>query len=160
MEEEEIRNLLLVDLNGHYEGAATGETFSASGKTDILLRADGKNVFIAECKFWEGSKALLAAIDQLLGYLTWRDTKAALIIFSKNADFSNVLAQIQETIPNHPKFKRSLKRLSESHFRYLFGQKNDPQRELYLAATAFNVPKDKETPSKLEPNAGPRIRAT
>ena len=39
------------------EGQATGETFNAAGKTDILLRIDGKNVFIGECKFWKGPKA-------------------------------------------------------------------------------------------------------
>ena len=54
MKEEQIRDLILVNLNGHYEGDATGETFNANGKTDILIRAEGRNVFIAECKFWAG----------------------------------------------------------------------------------------------------------
>src|ERR1700738_805507 len=35
------------------------------GKTDILIRKDGKNVFIAECKFWKGEKAFLETIDQI-----------------------------------------------------------------------------------------------
>ena len=35
-EEEEIRDLILVPLNGTFEGNATGETFVKSGKTDIL----------------------------------------------------------------------------------------------------------------------------
>ena len=87
MKEEQIRDLILVNLNGHYEGDATGETFNGQGKTDILIRADGRNVFIAECKFWAGPKSLRAAIDQILGYLTWRDTKAALLLFCKNVDF-------------------------------------------------------------------------
>jgi hypothetical protein len=37
-----------VQLNRHFEGAATGETFNHRGKTDILIRVDGKNIFIAE----------------------------------------------------------------------------------------------------------------
>ena len=57
-----------MNLNGHYD--ATGETFNAEGKTDILIRTDGRNVFIAKCKFWKGQKALHVAIDQMLGYLT------------------------------------------------------------------------------------------
>jgi len=36
-------------------------------------------VFIAECKIWEGKKRFSEGVDQLLGYLTWRDTKAAMI---------------------------------------------------------------------------------
>lgn len=140
-EEQQIRDIILVGLNGLYEGDATGETFNAEGKTDILIRADGKNVFIAECKFWSGPKAMHTAIDQLLGYLTWRDTKAALVIFSKNADFTNVLGRIEKAIPQHLNFKRRLRKVSETHTRYLFRQKNDPDRDIYLAVQAFNIPK-------------------
>ena len=42
MNEEDLRQHFLVQLNGHYEGQATGETFNFEGKTDILIRADGK----------------------------------------------------------------------------------------------------------------------
>ena len=50
MGEEDLRQHFLVQLNGQYEGQATGETFNCEGKTDILIRAEGKNIFIAECK--------------------------------------------------------------------------------------------------------------
>lgn len=140
MREEQIRDLILVNLNGHYEGDATGETFNSRGKTDILIRADGRNVFIAECKFWEGPKTLQAAIDQILGYLTWRDTKAALLLFSKNVDFTNVLTGIGTAVPQHPNFKRELRKISDTHVRYVFQQKDDPDRDLYLAVQAFNIP--------------------
>lgn len=140
MEENQIRDLILVNLNGHYEGNATGETFNAQGKTDILIRADEKNVFIAECKFWEGPKALHAAVDQILEYLTWRDTKAALILFSKNVCFTDVLASIATAVPQHPNYKREMKKVSDTHVRYLFRQKDDSARDLYLAVQAFNIP--------------------
>jgi len=54
--EEEIRDHFLLQLNGHYEGSATGETFNAEGKTDILVREGNRNLFIGECKIWDGSK--------------------------------------------------------------------------------------------------------
>ena len=75
MDEESLRTHFLVQLNGHFEGAATGETFNYSGKTDILIRVDGKNIFIGECKFWGGQKVLSDTINQLLSYSCWRDTK-------------------------------------------------------------------------------------
>lgn len=91
MDEEAIRSHFLVQLNGHYEGQATGETFNYEGKTDILVRSEGRNIFIAECKFWSGPKMLAETIDQLLSYTSWRDTKVAVIIFNRNKDFSRVL---------------------------------------------------------------------
>ena len=75
MGEEDLRQHFLVQLNGQYEGQATGETFNFEGKTDILIRHEGKNIFIAECKFWSGPSGLKKTIDQLLGYASWRDTK-------------------------------------------------------------------------------------
>lgn len=58
MGEEDLRTHFLVQLNGLYEGQATGETFNFEGKTDILIRVEGKNIFIAECKFWTGPKRI------------------------------------------------------------------------------------------------------
>ena len=141
MREEQIRDMILVNLNTHYEGGVTGETFNGEGKTDILIREKERNAFIAECKFWSGPKALCRAIDQILGYLTWRDTKAALLIFSKNADFTNVLAGIAEAVPRHPNFKSKLRQASHTHVRYLFRQKHDTARDCYLAVQSFHIPK-------------------
>lgn len=141
MDEEALRTHFLVQLNGHYDGQATGETFNYEGKTDILIRSDGKNIFIGECKFWSGAKKLTETIDQLLGYSSWRDTKVAIIIFSRNKDFSNVLSVLDETTKSHPNFKRTLSQQSETSFRYVFAHRDDPNREMILTAMAFDVPK-------------------
>lgn len=140
MGEEDLRMQFLVQLNGQYEGEATGETFNLGGKTDILIRSNGKNSFIAECKFWGGPKTLLETVDQLLRYTSWRDTKAAMIIFNRQKNFSRVLASIAETMPGHPQVKRVLPKPSETSFRYVLGQPDDPNRELILTVLAFDVP--------------------
>lgn len=98
MDEEALRSHFLVQLNGHYEGQATGETFDYEGKTDILIRVGGKNIFIGECKYWDGPKKLLETLDQLASQTTWKDTKVAAIIFNRRKDFSAVLKAIQETV--------------------------------------------------------------
>jgi hypothetical protein len=97
-----MRSHFLVQLNGAFQGQATGETFNFQGKTDILSRVDGKNIFIAEFKFWKGEKSFLAILDQLLSYLSWRDTKAAVVMFNRNADFGAVLAKIARRGPSIP----------------------------------------------------------
>jgi hypothetical protein len=141
MGEEALRQHFLVQLNGQFEGAATGETFNHAGKTDILIREKDRNIFIAECKFWGGEKAFLDTITQLLGYLSWRDTKAAVVVFSQNADFSKVLATIQAAIPKHPNHKRGPVKEGETRFRSVFGNPTDANREVIVTVMAFNVPK-------------------
>ena len=141
MEEEDLRQHFLVQLNGQYEGQATGETFNYEGKTDILIRAEGKNIFISECKFWKGQKAYLDAIDQLLGYASWRDTKTAIIIFNRNKDFTSVLSKIEEISVHHPNYKRQLQYDQETGFRFKFQHKDDANREIFLTVLAFDVPR-------------------
>lgn len=139
--EEAIRQHFLVQLNGHYEGSATGETFNYEGKTDILIRENGKNLFIAECKFWSGAAALKETINQILGYLSWRDTKTAIFIFNRNKDFTNVLSQISDVVKEHPNFEKEIDYDSETGFRFIFNHTNDKNRKLYLTLIAFNIPK-------------------
>ena len=140
-DEETLRSHFLVQLNGHYYGQATGETFNYEGKTDILIRSDGKNIFIAECKFWSGPKQLLETIDQLLGYTHWRDTKTAIVIFNRNRDFSKVLAQIPATVRSHPQFKQDVGGPKhETETRYRFANRDDRNRELILTVLAFDIP--------------------
>ncbi|MBK7023187.1 MAG: hypothetical protein IPH41_06635 [Sulfuritalea sp.] len=140
VDEEALRSHFLVQLNGHYQGQATGETFNYEGKTDILIRSEGRNIFIAECKFWSGPKKLSEAIDQLLGYSSWRDTKTAVVVFNRNRDFSKVLVAIPETVHAHPQYKKDLPGSTETVFRYLFANRDDRNRELYLTVMAFDVP--------------------
>lgn len=140
MGEEDLRTHFLVQLNAQYEGRATGETFNFQGKTDILIRAEGRNVFIAECKFWGGEKQFFETIDQLLSYLSWRDTKTAVLIFNRNVNFSEVLKKIAESSVKHSCYKRTLQTIDESNFRYVFHQTNDVNRELILSVLAFDVP--------------------
>lgn len=143
MNEESLRFLLLVPLNGHYEGDATGETFNYEGKTDILVRVEGKNIFIGECKVWRGSKKLSETIDQVLRYSSWRDTKVAIIVFNRKKIFSRVLEAIPPTVKAHANFKRDLGQQSETSFRYVFANRDDPNREMLLTVMAFNVPTNK-----------------
>jgi hypothetical protein len=140
VDEEALRSHFLVQLNGHYQGQATGETFNYEGKTDILIRSEGRNIFIAECKFWSGPKKLTETIDQLLGYSSWRDTKTAVVIFNRNRDFSKVLSSIPDTVRAHPQYKKDLPGSTETVFRYLFANRDDRNRELYLTVMAFDVP--------------------
>lgn len=141
MKEEDLRQHFLVQLNGQYQGGATGETFNYEGKTDILIREKERNVFIAECKFWKGSESLSKTIDQTLGYLHWRDTKAAIVVFNRNKDFTNVLAQIASAAKAHTGFKRLVRQATETEWRFIFANKDDQNREVHLAILAFDIPK-------------------
>lgn len=144
--EEDLRDHFLLYLQPRYKGSATGETFNKKGKTDILIRYNNATVFIAECKFWKGSKAYLDTINQLLSYLTWRDSKAAVVIFVRNRDFSSVLKSVEQATPKHLNYVEFINMRDETWFNYKFHLDGDPNREVDLGVLLFHLPPtEKET---------------
>jgi hypothetical protein len=139
--EEHIRVHYLVQLNGQYQGEATGETFNRIGDTDILIRHENKNVFVAECKFWGGYESMKKTADQLLGYTTWKDTRTALIIFNRNLDFTNVILEAQRAMRDHQHYKSGPATESETRFRYIFSHPEDNLRDIIVTLLLFNMPK-------------------
>jgi hypothetical protein len=140
MKEEHLRDHFLVQLNAQYEGTATGETFNFEGKTDILVHVDGRTVFIAECKFWNGPRALIRTIDQLLGYTSWRDTKTAILVFNRGRALSTVLERVGPTVAEHKRFVREVPLDGETSFRFVLSHRDDPQRHLTLTVLVFELP--------------------
>ncbi len=133
MKEESLRDILLVALNNQF-GPASGETFSKRGKTDILIPYEGhqRAVFIAECKWWGGVATFGPAIDQLLGYLIWRDTKAALIVFSDQKDPTAVAAKAHEAMEAHDHCDRRGAKVA-GHPSFIFRNPDDSTIEIQIA---------------------------
>lgn len=140
LDEESIRDHILLQLNGHYEGAATGETFNSDGKTDILIRNEDRNIFIAECKFWHGPKKFEEAIDQLLGYLTWRDCKCSLVAFNKQKNSSAVAQKMNETMAGHRGHRKTIASDTSGNGRYVFVKDSDPGRDIIITTLLFDIP--------------------
>lgn len=134
LDEEERRDLLLVALNAQFEGQAGGEVFNGAGKTDILLRVDNRNVFIAECKIWRGPKSFGQGIDQLLGYLVWRDTKGAIVLFIETKAPTDVIAKASQGLSAHPRCVRVLGGTRpEERQDFVLLAEDDPAREIRIA---------------------------
>ncbi len=139
--EEDLRNILLAHLNGHYEGDATGETFRNKGKTDIRIEDGNRAAFVAECKIWRGPKEFRSAIDQLLNYLTWRDCKASLVVFNKEVKgFSKVLSDISKELSEHKLFKKEFAdQKREAEWRFVFRSAEDELREVIVHIFVANL---------------------
>ncbi len=137
--EEAIRNHFFLQLNGHYEGGATGETFNASGKTDILIRVNDRNIFIAKCKFWRGKEDFNESVDQLLSYLSWRDTKCSLLVFNKTRNSSAIREKMHEIMEARPEYRRTVSYDPNGDSRYIFVKESDPGREIIIMTQLYDI---------------------
>lgn len=140
LDEEALRDHFLVQLNGQFDGGASGETFNREGKTDILVRANGKVVFVCECKFWGGPASVAGAIDQVLSYLSWHDTKAAVIVFHRGRNLSGVLQKIQDVLRNHAAYVEDIPFESAIGHRAVLSHPDDDEKRVTLTVLAFQVP--------------------
>lgn len=141
--EEDLRDIFLLFLETRYESTTgSGEAFNKRGKTDILLKyaADGTNIFVAECKIWKGQKSLFRAIDQLMGYLTCRDTKTALMLFVKQPDFSKAIEVVSLFVNRHPNFKRFVSTTHPTSFAYEMSLTGDPNSSVWMEFMLFHFP--------------------
>jgi len=139
--EEDLRDHIIMTLDPNFEyGSVTGETFNKTGKTDIQLRYDSSVLFIAECKFWSGEKGYLSTITQLLNYLTWRDTKASVIMFVRQKEISPILSKIETATALHQNYLGFISKGDENWFNYRFHINGDRNREVKLAVQLFHLP--------------------
>ncbi|MEV5968137.1 hypothetical protein AB0L70_40600 [Kribbella sp. NPDC051952] len=137
LDEERIRDVLLLLLNAQFEGAAVGEAFNRAGKTDILIRSGDRNVFIAECKVWHGPKTVRDGLDQLFSYLAWRDTKAALILFVRAGEPSTVIEKAIAEIRSHPNFTTVGITSDAERYDFLMHAGGDDHQQIRLALLPF-----------------------
>ncbi len=143
-QEEDLRDQFLLFLETRYDSTTgVGEAFNKKGKTDILLKhaPDGTNLFIAECKFWKGAKKYHETINQLFGYLTTRDSKAAIMMFVEQKDFQGVINTVKHETPNHCQYKQLRKETYESSIAYDFSHPDDLQKIIRIEVMLFHFPK-------------------
>jgi hypothetical protein len=138
-DEEALRDHFLMVLAPHFE-SVTGETFNKKGKTDILIRHEGSNVFVTECKFWHGQKAHYKTIDQLLSYLTWRDSKTSILYFITNKQLTPVLESVKNVTQGHSCFIKHDKDVARGWYSYQFHLPKDETRGVHLAILCFHFP--------------------
>jgi hypothetical protein len=139
LDEEDLRNILLVNLNTVFEGKAVGEAFSNNGKTDIYLSIDKGNILVAECKIWSGQRSFEKAIDQLLSYLTWRNSFGIIITFCKQKELTEIIKKASSYTGNHTSFAGNLQEVSPSHFSAKHFLLSDSKKEAELHFVFYDL---------------------
>ena len=138
LQEEDLRNTLLAALNATYKGDAMGEAFRNTGKTDICIERENRAAFVAECKMWKGQKEISKAIEQLNGYLTWRDCKTALIYFVRRKDFMKTL-EVANAALHDVEGMRNVKPIDKNEYDCLFLSKTNPGQQIRMRVMLFNL---------------------
>jgi len=142
MGEENRRQTIVATLNTHYEGRAAAEAFNFEGKTDILIRFEGRNLFICECKFWTGEKGFSETIDQLFRYTGWHDTKLAIVMFIREKGLSAILKKAAAALEGHSQFSSRRDAATETELRAAMRWPGDEERLADLNVFLVHTPEN------------------
>lgn len=142
MGEEALRTVLLDALNTHYRGQGTAEAFNVEGKTDLLVRHEGNNMFIGECRFWSGAKGFIATIEQLFSYTAWRDTKLAVVMFVRERGLTDIIEKARGELAAHERFVGWGEPTNETELRAVVSWPGDERRHADLNVFFVSMPAD------------------
>lgn len=85
-----------------------------------------------------GPKTMDDALKQLFGYLVWRDTKAAILLFIRNKNVTGVIDKAITKIEEHPSYKRSLThQAGADQYEFTMHAEDDAAREIHLTLIPF-----------------------
>lgn len=138
--EEDRRQILLLALNQTYRGLTTAEAFNVTGKTDLRIVFEGRNLFIAECKIWDGEKSFTDAVDQVLSYGSWHDTKLALVVFVRAKGLTAVIEKAKAALSAHQQFDAWAETSDAAELWAKMHGQGDPQRIVDLAVQLIHTP--------------------
>ena len=129
--EEDLRDILLTNLNSIFQGSATGETFSKKGKSDIYLQITEGNILICECKVWGGAELYKKTISQLRGYLTWRHNYGIMITFVRQKGFTRAIEEAGKAIQSDASYVSAFGIVDATHLTSSH-QVDDDQKEVTI----------------------------
>jgi hypothetical protein len=138
--EEELRDMIAANLNGHLMKSVAMEAFSVRGKTDILIEHEGRAAFIAECKIWSGAKQLTKAVAQLFRYTTWQDCKISIIIFNKDVRaFPRVMQSVPAAVTAAFPLVRREDTTRVNEWRLVVASPQHADKQVTVHVFAFNI---------------------
>ena len=135
------RSSFITDLTPPVERRTTDETVTTADKTEILIGHEDRNAFVAERGMWSGVKAFAVKADQMLGYLTWCDSKAALVLFVPDKDISKPAIGAQAAIAAPATHVKRVDELDGAWTDHILHFPDDPGRGVRVGLMLFHIPK-------------------
>lgn len=137
--DEALRSHLEMALQSGLAEAPVGVALVANGKTGLIARINSRAVITIETTTWMGQKALIRCVNQLVGERAGNGTRAAIVIFVRNAEFSLAVDAMNQVMPQHSCYLGFAGRQG-GRLDFRFHREGDPQSEIILSVLLFHLP--------------------
>lgn len=147
---EELRNILISNLNTHFAGKTNEELFNHRGKTHFDIKVNNREVLLGKCAIWNCPEGAIYTINNLLSDSGWQECKIPFIIFNINfSNFMDILFQAENALLDHPCLINLNEAVRENEWSLnMRGLKNTAMR-FNLQIMVYNLYKEKKKENPL-----------
>lgn len=148
--EERLRDYVLVPLNGQFEYADGNnqDIFETLGHSTIGLRSGVRFALLVQLLFWTNAKAFTQVAEQVLNHPLCRGASIMLLVFSRTRTISRPLNDIRSAMSAHPLCISAANEQPEDSCSFTLQRPGAPDHSVHLCVRIFKAPKAKPGPAR------------
>ncbi|ACS80339.1 hypothetical protein [Maridesulfovibrio salexigens] len=138
--DQDLRNILVSNLNTHFSGQNNEDIFSRIGENGFTVAFAKKSALIGRCSTWRCAEGLIHTLNALLQKDLCPGCKIAMTIFNRTEEnFNSLLKSIRKLLIEHPCLIKIEKEYAENEWHTIMGKKSDLQNNHWIHLMIFNL---------------------
>ncbi|NDV28744.1 hypothetical protein [Desulfovibrio sp. JC010] len=138
--DQDLRNILVSNLNTHFTDNDNDDIFNRPGRIDFNISFADKSALTGKCFTWQCPEGLVYNLNELLDAEMWQSCKIALAIFNRTEpDFKKLLESIKQTFTGHACHVKIDKQMSENEWWTTMHPHRDLLRRHWVHIMVFNL---------------------
>ena len=146
--DQDLRNILVSNLNTHFADNNNHDLFCSKGKIDFRITIGNRPALCGKSFSWHCTEGLIYQVNQLLDKSLWPSCKIVFVIFNKSeTNFSKLTTRIRTVFTTHPCYLQTDKTFSDSEWQTTMHAHENVELKYWVHFMLFNlfVRKDEHT---------------
>ncbi|NDV21706.1 hypothetical protein [Desulfovibrio sp. JC022] len=138
--DQDLRNILVSNLNTHFAGENNKDIFKRVGVNGFTVSVTEQQALIGKCTTWHCEEGFIHHLNTLFQEEICRSCKVALAIFNRTEhDFASLLKNIRETLMEHPYMVKLEKEFAENEWHTIMNTQDDLTNHHWVHLMVFNL---------------------
>jgi len=138
--DQDLRNILVSNLNTHFADNNNQDLFSSKGKINFSINIDDRSALCGKCFSWHCTEGLVYNINQLLNKSLWPSCKIVLVLFNRSeSDFSKLTNKVHSIFTTHQCYIETDEQFSETEWKTTMHAHGNTERKHWVHFMLFNL---------------------
>ncbi|WP_415717249.1 hypothetical protein [Maridesulfovibrio sp.] len=138
--DQDLRNILVSNLNTHFADTNNQDLFFAKGTVDFSITIGDKSALCGKCFSWYCPEGLIYHVNQLLDKAHWPSSKIVIAIFNRSeSDFSTLANTVHSAFTSHDCYIETNKQFSDFEWQTTMHTLGDIKLKHWVHFMLFNL---------------------